>query len=173
MITLSYSKIKKYAFTALAIPFIVFAIGFLKWYWAVVAVVATLACVWLGAFAKNKNSQESKVVSVVDSEKKISVKKWIFILLIVIAAIWVWQSGIGGFWAQSKDYPWRNAIYRDIVLRDWPVYYKLYDSALVYYIAFWLPPALIGKLALLLGANDVVAFQAASVAIYIWSLFNS
>lgn len=171
VVTFSYSNIKKYAFIALAIPFIVFAIGFLKWYWAVVAVVATLACVWLGAFAKNKNSQESKVVSVGDSEKKISVKKWIFILLIVIAAIWVWQSGIGGFWAQSKDYPWRNAIYRDIVLRDWPVYYKLYDSALVYYIAFWLPPALIGKLALLLGANDVVAFQAASVAIYIWSLF--
>lgn len=170
MITLSYSNIKKYAFSALAIPFVVFAIGWLKWYWAVVAVVATLACVWFGAFAKSKKVQETNVVSMTDSEKKISVKKWIFVLLIVIAAIWVWQSGIGGFWAQSKDYPWRNAIYRDIVLRDWPVYYKMYDGALVYYIGFWLPPALIGKLALLLGANDVVAFQAASVAIYIWSV---
>ena len=171
MITLSYSKIKKYAFIALAIPFIVFAIGWLKWYWAVVAVVATATCVWIGAFAGNKNKQETKVVSMTDSEKKISVKKWIFILLIVIAAIWVWQSGIGGFWAQSKDYPWRNAIYRDLVLRDWPVYYDMFDGALVYYIGFWLPPALIGKLALLLGANDVVAFQVASVAIYIWSVF--
>ena len=80
MITLSYSKIKKYAFIALAIPFIVFAIGWLKWYWAVIAVVATATCVWIGAFAGNKNKQETKVVSMADSEKKISVKKWIFIL---------------------------------------------------------------------------------------------
>ncbi len=170
MITLSYSNIKKYAFIALAIPFIVFAIGWLKWYWAVIAVAATLFCVWLGAFGKDKNTQETKVVSIMDAEQKIEVKKWIFVLLILIALIWVWQSGIGGFWAQSKDYPWRNAIYRDIVLRDWPVYYDMYNGALVYYIGFWLPPALIGKLALLLGANDVVAFQVASVAIYIWSV---
>lgn len=170
MLTLSYTNIKKYAFIALAIPFIVFAIGWLEWYWAVVAVVATCSCVWLGAFAKGKKSQKDNVVSISDAEKKITIKKGIIILLIVIALIWVWQSGIGGFWAQSKDYPWRNAIYRDIVLRDWPVYYELYDGALVYYIGFWLPPALIGKLALLFGANEVVAFQAASVAIYIWSV---
>ena len=170
MLTLSYSNIRKYAFTALAIPFIVFAIGWLKWYWAVVAVAATLACVWFGAFTKEKKQSDNKVVALSDAEKTISVKKWIFILLIVIAIIWVWQSGIGGFWAQSKDYPWRNAIYRDIVLRDWPVYYELYGASLVYYIGFWLPPALIGKVALLLGANEIVAFQAASVAIFIWSV---
>lgn len=170
MLTLSYAKTKKYAFAALAIPFIVFAIGWLEWYWAVVAVVATCACVWFGAFAKDKKKAEDNVILLSDAEKKMAVKKWIVVLLVVIALIWVWQSGIGGFWAQSKDYPWRNAIYRDIVLRDWPVYYELYDGALVYYIGFWLPPALIGKLALLFGANEVVAFQAASVAIYIWSV---
>lgn len=170
MLTLSYSSIKKYAFCALALPFLVFAIGWLEWYWAVLAVVATLACIWLGCFPKQKGNEDKKVVSLNESEKKINVKKWIFFLLIFIAMVWVWQSGIGGFWAQSKDYPWRNAIYRDIVLKDWPVYYDLYDGALVYYIGFWLPPALVGKLALLFGANDVVAFQVASVAIYVWSV---
>lgn len=170
MLTLSYSQIKKYAFAALAIPFIVFAIGWMKWYWAVVAVVATLACVYLGAIRKDKVVAASAKLSSSEEEKQVTVKKWIFIALVIIALVWVWQSGIGGFWAQSKDYPWRNAIYRDIVLRDWPVYYELYDGALVYYIGFWLPPALLGKLALLLGANDVVAFRVASVAIYIWSV---
>lgn len=171
MLTLSYSNLKKYAFSALAIPFVIFAIGWLEWYWAVVAVSATLACVWFGGFAKMKNIQDKKVVSISDAETTISVKKWIWVLLIVIAFIWVWQSGIGGFWAQSKDYPWRNAIYRDIVLRDWPVYYDSYDGALAYYIGFWLPPALFGKLALFMGAGDVAAFRVASVAIYLWAAF--
>lgn len=169
MLTLSYSKIKKYAFCALAIPFIVFAIGWLKWYWAVVTVAATLGCLWLGVFARGKKNDGDKVISMAEAEKTITIKKWIFVVVMAIAFIWVWQSGVGGFWAQSKDYPWRNAIYRDIVLRDWPVFYELYGGALVYYIGFWLPPALLGKVALLLGASDVVAFQVASVAIYVWS----
>ena len=170
MLTLSYSKIKKIAFIALGLPFIVFAIGWMKWYWAVVAVVATLLCIYLGAYFKKKPNQ-NKVVEMSDAERKVAVKKGIFIAVIIIALVWVWQSGIGGFWAQSKDYPWRNAIYRDIVLRDWPVFYELYEGALVYYIGFWLVPALFGKLALLFGANDVVAFQVASVAIYVWAVF--
>lgn len=170
MLTLSYSKLNKYAYSALGLPFIVFAIGWMKWYWAVPAVIATLLCVYLGAFRCNIRKSEEKVVSMIDGERKIPVKKWIFMLIIAIAMIWVWQSGIGGFWAQSKDYPWRNAIFRDIVLRDWPVYYDLYDGALVYYIGFWVVPALFGKLALCMGAGDVTAFQVASVAIYIWSV---
>ncbi len=167
MLTFSYEKLRKSAFVILGLPFIVFAIGWLKWYWAIVAVIATIVCIYVGAFYKKTatpaDEQERK-------QLEIHMKKGILLLLIAIAMIWVWQSGIGGFWAQSKDYPWRNAIFRDIVLRDWPVYYEMYDGALCYYIAFWLVPALAGKLALLMGANDVVAFQVASVAIYIWSV---
>ncbi len=170
MLTISYSKIKKYAFCVLGLPFIVFAIGWLKWYWAVVAVVSTLLCIFYGAFAKKKKAEDEKVVSVSEQEYKISVKPILIVCIIAIALIWVWQSGMGGFWAQSKDYPWRNAIFRDIVLREWPVRYDAYDGALVYYIGFWLVPALFGKIALFFGANDVVAFQIASVAIYIWAV---
>ncbi len=170
MLTFSYSKIKKAAFIALGLPFVVFAIGWLRWYWAVIAVGATLLCIWLGAFRTGKQNVDKKVVDMTDAERKVTIKKGIFIALILITLFWVWQSGMGGFWAQSKDYPWRNAIYRDIVLRDWPVFYELYEGALVYYIGFWLVPALFGKLALLLGANEILAFQVASVAIYIWAV---
>lgn len=170
MLTFSYSKLKKITFIVLGLPFIVFAIGWLKWYWAVVAVVATLMCIYAGAFHKEKQKKEQKIVEMSDAERKVSVKKGIFIAIIIITLIWVWQSGMGGFWAQSKDYPWRNAIFRDIVLKDWPVFYELYEGALVYYIGFWLVPALFGKLALLFGANEVLAFQVASVAIYVWAV---
>lgn len=169
MLELSYSSLKKYAYCALGLPFIVFAIGWMKWYWAIPAIAATIVCVFFGAFKRCKVTDKSAVN---DGEiKRTKIKKWMFFLVIAIALIWVWQSGIGGFWAQSKDYPWRNAIFRDIVLRDWPVYYDVYDGALVYYIGFWLVPALFGKLALLMGANDVLAFQVASVAIFIWAAF--
>lgn len=164
MVKVSYSNINKYAYLALALPFIVFAMGWLKWYWAVVAIVATLFCVFWGTLKKEKGSPATA------EDNCIGVKPMLLILVIAIALIWVWQSGIGGFWAQSKDYPWRNAIYRDIVLRDWPVYYDVYDGTLVYYIGFWLVPALFGKLALFCGANDIMAFRVASVAIFVWSV---
>ena len=168
MITLSYSKIKKWAFCALALPFIVFAIGWLEWYWAVIAVASTITCVFFGAVWKQKSKE--KVTALAEAEWKVSVKPLIIALIVGIALIWVWQSGIGGFWAQSKDYPWRNAIYRDIVLRDWPVFYEVYGGALVYYIGFWLVPALFGKLALLCGADGEAAFAVASVAIFVWAV---
>ncbi len=169
MITISYSKLKKYAYIILALPFLVFALGWLKWYWAVMAVVATLACLYLGGFCREK-TKDNGMLSDTDTDSGITVKKWLLVAVIVIAMIWVWQSGIGGFWAQSKDYPWRNAIYRDIVLREWPVYYDLYGGALVYYIGYWLVPALFGKVAISFGADDIAAFRVASVAIYVWSV---
>ena len=166
MLEFSYLRLKKYAYCFLGLPFIVFAFGWMKWYWAIPAVAATVLCIFLGAFRVNK-----KAVGRTQAEAElVQVKKWMLVFIIAIGLFWVWQSGIGGFWAQSKDYPWRNAIYRDIVLRDWPVYYDLYDGALVYYIGFWLVPALFGKLALFMGADDVTAFQVASVAIYIWAV---
>ena len=162
MFTFSYAKIKKYAYCICALPFIVFAIGWLKWYWAVVAVIAIFVCVYSGVFQNEKEQLE-------DNEN-ISVKPVIFAGVAAITLFWVWQSGMGGFWAQSSDYPWRNAIYRDIVLRDWPVFYEKYGGALVYYIGFWLVPALFGKIALFLGAGSELAFQVASVAVFVWTI---
>ena len=58
MLTLSYSSIKKYAFCALALPFLVFAIGWLEWYWAVLAVVATLVFGW--GVSQNRRAMKIK-----------------------------------------------------------------------------------------------------------------
>ena len=93
-----------------------------------------------------------------------------FIFILIISLSWVLLSGIGGFWAQSKDYPWRNAIFRDLILRDWPVYYPKSNGYLVYYFGYWLVPALFGKLAYKMGATELWAFRIGNCALYIWSV---
>jgi len=160
----SYAKIKKYVYSLSALSFIAFAIGWLRWYWALLAVMSTVVCVYLGAFKKDNEE------STIDKDNEITINKLTFAMIALVAIVWVWQSGMGGFWAQSEDYPWRNAIFRDLVLRDWPVMYHKYGGALVYYIGFWLVPAIFGKIALAFGANAELAFGVASIAIYIWTV---
>ncbi|MBF0207967.1 MAG: hypothetical protein HQK53_13895 [Oligoflexia bacterium] len=63
--------------------------------------------------------------------------------------IWVYISGIGGFFYQNGDYLKHNTLLYDLAHSDWPVTYvgsiseKVYP--LVYYLAYYLPPALIEK----------------------------
>lgn len=107
--------------------------------------------------------------SVKKSDLDIKLDKYI-IYVFFVSAIFVFLSGIGGFWAQSKDYPWRNAIFRDLILRDWPVYYPKSNGYLVYYFGYWLVPALFGKLAYKMGATELWAFRIGNCALYIWSV---
>lgn len=158
---LSYSKLKKYACIYIALPVLVFAIGWLRPIWAVVVTLATIACLFF-AFYRKKNDAELE-------ESTVRIPISFLIIGALIALVWVWQSGLGGFWAQSKDYPWRNAIYRDIILRDWPVVYDQYGGVLVYYIGFWLFPSLFGKLALLFGGSAETAFFAGNIALMLWA----
>ena len=160
MISVKYSDLKKIAFIIIALPFIVFSIGWLKWYWAVLSISAMAIVLFFGIFQKKDISE---------SEKEINISYRVIIATMVLSLIWVWLSGIGGFWGQSKDFAYRNAIYRDIVLRDWPVKYPVTGHALVYYIGFWLFPSLFGKAALFLGVSDSVAFDIANAALFVWT----
>lgn len=66
-------------------------------------------------------------------------------LMAGIAAIWCFFAGIGYFYYQSFDYHFRNAVFRDLINYDWPVFYPLANTPLVYYMAFWLVPASVAK----------------------------
>ena len=94
-----------------------------------------------------------------------------WLLIAGLAFLWVLFSGIGGFANQDWDHHFRNALFRDLIVQEWPVYYNFpasypdpelanHDSALNYYLTFWLPAALIGKL---WGAG------AANVFLLLWS----
>ena len=54
--------------------------------------------------------------------------------------------GVIGFFPQSGDMFGRNAMFRDLIIYEWPVIYEK-TGAVVYYTGYWLVPALIGKVA--------------------------
>ncbi len=162
MIEIRYGQLRKIAFIILALPFIVFSIGWLKWYWSIACVLAIGACLYFGLIRDEDHIFEEHTLEI----------SWpVLFAIMAIALIWVWQSGIGGFWTQSEDFRYRNAIYRDILLRDWPVIYPATGHALVYYIGYWFVPAVLGKIVLFAGAEETTAFSIANTALFIWTFF--
>jgi|GEM_PF-905333 len=102
----------------------------------------------------------------------------LFVGVILIIAIWVFFSGQGGFAFQNSDYHDRNAIFHDLIEKSWPVTYDFsaasldtleglnalpHFAVLTYYIAFWLPGALVGKL---------FGWTAGNVALYLWAFIG-
>jgi len=79
------------------------------------------------------------------------------ILTALVILVWIWLSGQGGFFYQTWDYHYRNAIFRDLIDLNWPVIYSGTGNALVYNLAHWLIPALFGKLFGWLGGNIALA----------------
>ncbi len=162
MIEIKYGQLRRIAFIILALPFLVFSIGWLKWYWSIACVLALGACLYFGLIKDEDHIFEEHTIEI----------SWpVLFAIMAIALVWVWQSGIGGFWTQSEDFRYRNAIYRDIVLRDWPVIYPATGHALVYYIGYWLVPAVLGKIVLFAGAEETTAFSIANTALFIWTFF--
>lgn len=71
----------------------------------------------------------------------------------ILIAFWVYLSGIGGLCFQTSDHTCRNAIFEMLVNEKWPVVgeYQIGGGdvstvQLVYYIGFWLPAAVFGKI---------------------------
>ena len=103
----------------------------------------------------------------IKGNQEIPVKNLIISALVALA--WCYLAGLGGFYYQSDDYHFRNAVLRDLITHEWPVYYPAFDGALVYYIGHWMVPALIGKAALLWGFSDSFAWHTAAVVLYLWT----
>ncbi len=141
------------AFGYLIFPFIIFCVGFLKYS---IGLPASLIILWI-YYQIIQNSKNNETISFT--------KKEIFISVIIIL-IWVWLSGIGGFAFQNWDHHFRNAIFHDLINYSWPVYYSNFENpniGLVYYIGYWLPSALVGKL---------LGWQAANGMLFLWSVFG-
>ena len=120
----------------LTLPILIFVIGWLRWYWA----LTFGCCIVLGMVLciKNDNIDYSVLF-----KKNNAFRIAIAFFMIVI---WVFLSGIGGVFFQNFDHGARTAIYRVLVEYDWPVLSKEEPVGLIYYIGFWLPSAVVGKL---------------------------
>lgn len=91
------------------------------------------------------------------------------IIILLIIAVWVFFSGIGNFVWQNTDHKARNALYEMLVTNEWPVVKRVvYEDGiqirgLIYYIGYWLPSAVIGKI---FGMTAGYIFQ------YLWAVLG-
>ncbi len=151
--------ISRIAYIYIALPFIIFALGFMRWYISIPAVAVViwgLICMWKDADAftiRIKNSQDKNILA----------------LALIITLGWVILSGIGNVTWQNIDHLWRNAIFKILVDYDWPPV-NSEGRGLTYYVGFWLPSALIGKL---FGLQAGFIFQIlwATIGVYLVYLY--
>lgn len=78
------------------------------------------------------------------SNESLQIKISFIVLILLFSLIWVFWSGIGGYFFQSSDHGARNAIYYDLLNFKWPVIYEN-GRYLNYYFGYWLVPAFITK----------------------------
>ncbi len=145
----------------LFIPIVIFFTGFLK-LWVGIPLSLLLGFVFYQLWKKT------------DTPGEIHITKGELIGGVFIVLVWVWLSGIGGFAFQNYDHNGRNAILRDLVNHSWPVYYSNISGAqsiagqqslyaLLYYIGYWLPSALVGK---------TFGLNAAFIMLYLWTVLG-
>ena len=141
----------------LTLPIVIFLMGWCRWHIGIPAAVVVCISFWL-CIKEHPHRAGSMSIS-------INPMKCCIILLIVLW--WVGLSGIGGYVWQNEDHDWRNAIFDLLVENPWPVTDniavdgQLQERSLIYYIGFWLPAALFGKL---FGPNAGYAVQ------YVWAV---
>lgn len=138
--------------TYLLLPLVLFGIGWMRPVFSVpfaLAVVGSVVwcCVRMLSFK---------------SSAKISART--LIILIILAGIWTILSGAGHRGFFDGDYYKHNAILSDLIAYSWPVQYRLVHGTgvvpLVYYIAYYLPAAVVG----LIGG-----WKAANIALFVWT----
>ena len=153
------SSLYRYTYIYLGIPLFLFCLT-----WMRLEVGVPLAILYSIAFYFSYPKNE---------EQKINISRETWLFIITIATVWCFCAGIGYFYYQSFDYHFRNAVFRDLIAYDWPVYYDMANTPLVYYMAFWLVVALIGKFLLFLGCSLNVAFYVANVFLLIYAIIGT
>ncbi len=135
----------------LALPFILFCVGWLRLSIAIPIAALILWMIW-------KFFTQSPI-----SYSPFPTPQSTFYLLLVSGA-WLLLSGIGGYTFQNWDHHWRNAVLRDLITYDFPVIYSSPEKGpiqmLVYYVGYFLPAAWIGKL---------LGWQVANFALFLWT----
>ena len=153
------STLYKFTYIYLALPLFIFLISWLDFG------IGLILDILLGyGFYKiyPKNSDETLVLNINT-----------LLLFVIIAFIWCFCGGIGYFYYQPFDYHFRNAVFRDLINFEWPVFYDKANTPMVYYMAFWLVPALVGKLLVLCGASLEGAFLGANAFLLMYAIFGT
>ena len=156
---INYKSIRLGSFLYLAFPVVLFFIGFVKWN---ITLPAILFIGWI-VFKLGREKEAPRYVTF-----KINT----LFIVIVAFILWAYLGGQGGLFYQTSDWNERNAIFRDLIQFDWPVYYPKTDTMLTYYIGHWLPAAGMGKIIYILSSNRVLAFQIGNLFLALWTIIG-
>lgn len=145
--------ILKISYWYLTIPFLILITFWVKPVYAVLIDLVVLFCLF-------RMSLNKTAISETDT---FSAKEYkMFAIAFVLIVLWVAISGIGGIAFQTEDHEWRNAMFETLVTEKWPVVKDVVidgiktTRGMSYYIGFWLPSAVVGKI---LGLKAGYAFQ--------------
>jgi len=90
----------------------------------------------------------------------------------ISALLWCFFAGIGYFYYQSFDYHFRNAVFRDLIDYEWPVMYDKAHTPMVYYMGFWLFPALMTKLFSFLSLSKDTLFLIGNIWLFLYAVIG-
>ena len=138
MITLRYDRLKYYVYAYMGLTVPMFFIFYFKLYLAGILFTVLLLA---GFVWRIKCEKKDGII-----KDGIKVKKYVLVIYAVASFVWTFLGGFGGHYAQSTDWHYRNAIFRDMITRSWPVVYPDYNKMLNYYIGHWIQPAFFTKL---------------------------
>lgn len=163
-IKMSYNTIKKAAFLYLSLPLFAFCLGFLR----ICIAIPAAAIVAFALFCALRSKEEKTNI-----KQGFHIKVWEAAVLFGVMLLWGYLGGLNGFFYQSSDWPYRNAIFRDLIEYNWPVVYEETSSALVYYVGFWLPPAVIAKAVKWISGSSDAAWLAGRMALWVWAAIGT
>lgn len=151
--------------TYLLLPFLIFCVGFLRWY---VAIVLILSLLYSGAIVVKQIYRK-------ESSWRLSSAR-IFVL-IGVSAFLCWVCGIGGYFSQSYDWIVKNPLLNDLTLSPWPLILDFSEAtddvqsicgedkvAFVYYLFYYLPAAWMGKM--------FGSLMVARISLFFWSVYG-
>lgn len=149
----------------LTAPLVLFCLGYLKWY---VAVVVLIALGFALLAVERENCKDNLI-----GHCTIGQMMGISILSLFICFV----SGIGGYWSQSYDWIVKNPLLNDLTLSPWPLMIDFAEAdadiqslcgdgkvGFVYYLFYYLPAAWVGNL---FGSTSV-----SRLALFLWSAYG-
>lgn len=122
--------LRKLSITYILIPNLLFSFGWFRQPYAGILIIGYIFLL-LREFRKKEVSESY------------SFKEVIFLML--IALIWTFFSGAGGFSDQKSDFFAHNAKFYDLYKNPWPTYFQEIDRYACYYFGYFLVPSFIAK----------------------------
>lgn len=163
MLSISYQTLKRYALLFTACPLLFFFFGWLNVPAAFLTSALLIAMVY---FAIRSQTDED------GEQNTLTISRGVFITVVLVAFLWCFLGGQGGFVHQTGDHAIRNEIMVDLTLREWPVTYYGGENLLCYYIAYWMVPCTIGKIFWFITGNAVLAMHVCNIVLLLWSTFG-